>query len=138
MPFTTFTNLVMVKSSVGETGFHCHKCVNETFPFVTFLEILVRKCGVSVCPPHPLFLRAQHRGFLAVGQIYKWRFFKNASSSAAYTDPILLEGAWVMAWPHPLRARAGELNSAWCKCRVNWLSLNLHQQNVHFSEECGA
>lgn len=43
-------------SSMGETG----------FPFTALLEILVRKCGIFVYPSHPLFLRAQHRGFLAL------------------------------------------------------------------------
>lgn len=71
-----------------------HKCVNEMFPLIAFLETGRRKCGFFVFPSHPLFLRAQHRGFLALPM----QFFKSATSSATYMGPNLLEG--IMAIPN--------------------------------------
>lgn len=71
-------------------------------PFHSFLGTLVRKCEGFVFPSHPLFLRAQHRGFLPPPV----QFFKSATSSAAYTGRDLLEEVWAIAQPYPGRGKA--------------------------------
>lgn len=72
------------------------------FPFIAFLEILVRNCGVFGFPSHPLFLRDQLREFLAPPM----QFLKSATSSAIHMGPNLLDGVWAIAWPYPVRGRA--------------------------------
>lgn len=90
-----------------------HRCVNEMFPFIALLEILVRNCGIFVYPLHPLFLGAQHRGFLALPM----QFFKSATSSATYIGSNLLEGVLAIAWPYSVRGRAVCWPCGMCACQ---------------------